>query len=66
MPGVVRVSGEKQGCWYRVPNSALWRRPPCRTCDPVSIWLSMAHVCVFQKRMWRSAVPPPVASRLDW
>ena len=28
--------------------------------------LSSAPVCVFQKRMERSAVPPPDASRLDW
>jgi hypothetical protein len=33
---------------------------------PVSTQVSMALVLVFQKRMQRSAVPPPLASRPCW
>lgn len=36
------------------------------TCDLVSTELSMAPVSVFQVLMQRSAVPPPLASRLLW
>lgn len=36
------------------------------TCDLVSTELSMAPVSVFQVLMQRSALPPPLASRLDW
>ena len=34
------------------------------TCDLVSTLLTHEPVLQFQKRMWRSAVPPPLASRL--
>lgn len=37
-----------------------------RTWLPVSTQLSIALVLVFQKRMQRSAVPPPLASRPCW
>jgi hypothetical protein len=36
------------------------------TWDLVSTELSMAPVSVFQVLMQRSALPPPLASRLDW
>ena len=36
----------------------LWCKP-----TPVSMWDSVAPLMVFQKRMQRSAVPPPLASR---
>ena len=37
-----------------------------QTCEPVSTQLSGDAVCVFQKRMHRSAVPPPEASSPFW
>ncbi len=37
-----------------------------QTWEPVSTAWRGCNVCVFQKRMWRSAVPPPVASRPFW
>ena len=33
------------------------------TCEPVSMQLSGVFVVVFQNRMQRSAVPPPLANR---
>lgn len=36
-----------------------------QTCDLVSMVLRHVPVWVFQKRMVRSAVPPPLASRLS-
>lgn len=37
-----------------------------QTCEPVSVHCSGWPVSVFQKRMQRSAVPPPEASRPCW
>lgn len=37
-----------------------------QTCEPVSIHCSGCAVSVFQKRMQRSAVPPPEASSPCW
>ena len=37
-----------------------------QTCEPVSIACRGWSVWVFQKRIWRSAVPPPVASKPFW
>jgi hypothetical protein len=37
-----------------------------RTCEPVSIELSWVPVRVFQKRIRRSAVPPPEARMPRW
>ena len=36
------------------------------TCEPVSTQLSLAEVWLFQKRMQRSAVPPPEARMPCW
>ena len=50
---------------YMVPRSKL-ELLRAHTWDLVSTELSMAPVSVFQVLMQRSALPPPLASRLDW
>lgn len=65
------VRGAPRPFLRRLLPSVLGHRPclavaAMLTWEPVSMQLSCAPVCVFQKRMQRSAVPPPEASRLDW
>ena len=56
----------KEYPWVMTISCVVFENIRLQTYDPVSTAWSGWSVWVFQKRMWRSAVPPPVAKRPFW
>ena len=49
--------------WVETISLTFLLHTRLHTCEPVSTQLSAVSVVVFQKRIHRSAVPPPLANR---